>query len=83
MDVHAGDIGEHVCFFLNLRWSWIHVKLSARSWDCAFVEKVKLEESFVDLLLQHIVLLQPKPAMLKYHVTITNIHECMVVHLHE
>jgi hypothetical protein len=44
------------------------VNLSARNWDCAFVEKVKLVESFVDLLLWHIILRQPKPSMLMYHV---------------
>jgi hypothetical protein len=82
-DVRAGDIGEHVCFFPNLRRSRVHVNLSASSWDCTFMEKVKLEESFVDLLLWHIVLRQPKPTMVKYHVASTNIHGCMVAQVHE
>jgi hypothetical protein len=82
-DVFARNIGEHVYFFSNLRQSWVYVNLSSRCWDCAFVEKVKLEESFVDLLLQRIVLRQPKLAMLKYHVASTNIHGCMVAQLHE
>jgi hypothetical protein len=55
-DVCTGDLGEHMCFFPNLRRSRVHVNLKASSWDCAFMEKVKLEESFVDLLLRHIVL---------------------------
>lgn len=65
-DVRASDIGEHMCFFSNLRQSWVYMNLSANSWDCAFVEKVKLEELFVDLFLQHIVLRQPTPTMMKY-----------------
>ena len=47
------------------------------------MEKVKLEELFVDLLLWHIILWQPKPSMVKYHVESTNIHGCMVAQLHE
>jgi hypothetical protein len=31
MDVYAGDIGEHVCFFPNLRRCRVHVNLSASS----------------------------------------------------
>jgi hypothetical protein len=82
-DVRASDIGVHVCFFPNLRRSRVHVNLNASSWDCAFVEKVKLEESFVDLLFRHIVLWQQKPATVKYHVASTNIHGCMLAELHE
>ena len=82
-NVRTHDIREHVCFYSNLRWSRVHVNMSARWSDYAFVEKVKLEESFVNLFLRHIVLQQPKLAMLNYYVANTNIHRCMVAQLHE
>jgi hypothetical protein len=47
-DVH---VGEFVWFFPNLRRAQVPVNLNAHSWDCAFIEKVKLDESFFDLLL--------------------------------
>jgi hypothetical protein len=75
-------MGKFMCFFLNVRWARVAVNLNAQSWDCAFVEKVKLEESFVDLLLRHIVLRLPEVVAAKYHVASTNIHRCMTVHLH-
>jgi hypothetical protein len=55
-DVCDYNVGEFVCFFLNLRQARVPMNLNARSWDCAFVEKVKLDKSFVDLLLRYIVL---------------------------
>jgi hypothetical protein len=76
-------VGEFVCFYPNKRRARIVVNLNAQSWDCAFVEKVKLSESFVDLVLRHIVLRLPKVAATKYHVASTNIHGCMTAHLHE
>jgi hypothetical protein len=30
-DVRAGDIKEHMCFFLNLRWCQVYVNLNASS----------------------------------------------------
>jgi hypothetical protein len=82
-DVRLGDVDEFVCFFPNVRRARVVVNLNAQSWDYAFVEKVKLEESFVDLLLCHIVLRLPEVAAAKYHVASTNIHECMTAHLHD
>jgi hypothetical protein len=76
-------MGEFVCFFANVRRAHVVVNLNAQSWDCASVEKVKLEESFVDLLLRHIVLRLPEGAAAKYYVASTNIHEYMMAHLHE
>jgi hypothetical protein len=70
-DVRAGDVGEFVCFFPNVRRARVTVNLNTLSWDCTFVEKVKLEESFVDLLLRHIVLMLSKLAAAKYHVAST------------
>jgi hypothetical protein len=78
-----GDIGEFVCFYPNKKRARVVVNLNAQSWDCAFVEKVKLSESFVDLVLCHIVLRLPEVVATKYHVASTNIHRCMTAHLHE
>jgi hypothetical protein len=50
-DVRAGDIGKFVCFFPNVRQARVVVNLNTCNWDYAFAEKVKLEESFVDLFL--------------------------------
>jgi hypothetical protein len=79
----VGDVGEFVCFYPNKRRARVVVNLNAQSWDCAFVEKVKLSESFVDLVLCHIALWLPEVAATKYHVASTNIHGCMTAHLHE
>jgi hypothetical protein len=46
-DVCAGDVGEFVCFISNLSQARVLVNLNARSWGCAFVEKLKLDESFL------------------------------------
>jgi hypothetical protein len=78
-----GSVGKFVCFFSNVRRACVALNLNAQSWDCAFVEKVKLEESFVDLLLRHIVFRLPKLAAAKYHVASTNIHKYMTTHLYE
>jgi hypothetical protein len=59
------------------------VNLNAPSWDSTFVEKKELDESFIDLLLWHIVLRAPKLTVLNYDVVSTNIHGCMTVDLHE
>ena len=59
------------------------MNLNAQSWDYAFIEKVKLEESFVDLLLRHIVLRLPEVAAAKYHMTSTNFHKYMMAHLRD
>ena len=32
-DVRIGDVGEFVCFFLNIRRACIAVKLNVQSWD--------------------------------------------------
>jgi hypothetical protein len=76
--MRLGDVGEFVYFFTNVRRARVAVNLNVHSWDCAFVEKVKLEESFVDLLFR-----LPEAAAAKYHVASTNIHGCMTAHLHE
>jgi hypothetical protein len=78
----VGDVGKIVCFFPNIRRTSVAVNLNAQSWNYAFAKKVKLSESFVDLLLCHIVLRLPEVAAAKYHVASTNIHGCMMAHLH-
>jgi hypothetical protein len=82
-DVRVGDVGEFVCFYPNKRRARVVVNRNAQSWDCAFMEKVKLSESFVDLIRRHIVLRLPEVAATKYHVASTNIHGCITEHLHE
>jgi hypothetical protein len=83
MDVCLGNVGKFMCFFPNIRWACVAMNLNAQSWDCAFVEKVKLEKSFVVLFLRHIVLRLPEGVVAKYHVASTNIHGCMTAHLHD
>ena len=82
-DVHLGDVSKFVCFFLNVRQAHVAVNLNVQSWDCAFVEKVKLEDSFVDLLFRHIVFQLAKLAAAKYHVALANIHGYMTAHLQD
>lgn len=82
MDVCMGEVGEFMCFFPNIRRARVAVNLNAQNWDCAFAKKVKLSESFFDLLLCHIVLRLLEVAAARYHVASTNIHRCVTAHFH-
>jgi hypothetical protein len=55
-DICTRDVGKYISFFHVIRWGRISVNSNNQRWDSTFVEKVKLDKSFVDLLLRLIVL---------------------------